>query len=122
MRNRAKRLRDEEARKVREQDASWALSEDVARLAEEVVPVVDRARDSSWYEEGSDADYAAAHLCRLRRAAAADARRPQGGDEAVRRALSAAEPDSVVWLASRAVSFMDEHGFPEAVERAFPPE
>ena len=34
----------------------------------------------------------------------------------MRAALSQADPDAVVWLASRAISFMDESGFPETIE------
>ena len=34
-------------------------------------------------------------------------------------ALAQADPEAVVWLASRAVSYMDETGFPEAVELWF---
>jgi hypothetical protein len=30
--------------------------------------------------------------------------------------LAAATPEAVLWLASRAISYMDETGFPEAVE------
>ena len=40
---------------------------------------------------------------------------PQHGDEAVRVILAAASPEALVWLASRAISYMDENGFPEAV-------
>jgi hypothetical protein len=41
------------------------------------------------------------------------------GDEAVRDALRQADPDAVVWLASRTISYLDESGFPEAVEPWF---
>jgi hypothetical protein len=34
----------------------------------------------------------------------------------VRAALGEASPEAVVWLASRAISYMDENGFPEAAE------
>ena len=30
--------------------------------------------------------------------------------------LAAVSPEAVLWLASRAISYMDESGFPEAVE------
>ncbi len=43
----------------------------------------------------------------------------QHGDEAVRDSLQQASPDALVWLASRAISYMDESGFPEAVEPWF---
>ena len=35
---------------------------------------------------------------------------------AVRAALAEASPEAVIWLASRAISYMDENGFPEAAE------
>ena len=33
--------------------------------------------------------------------------------------LEGAPPEAVLWLASRAVSYMDESGYPEAVEPWF---
>jgi hypothetical protein len=42
------------------------------------------------------------------------------GDEAVRIALGEASTPALVWLASRAISYLDESGFPEAVEPWFP--
>ena len=41
------------------------------------------------------------------------------GDEAVRTALLQADQEALIWFASRAISYMDESGFPEAVERWF---
>ena len=38
----------------------------------------------------------------------------------MRAALAEANPEAVVWLASRAISYMDETGFPDAVELWFP--
>ena len=73
-----------------------------------------------WYHErGSAVDRAAFVLCRLRRARAGLHGGPEHGDEAVRAALAEASPEAVLWLASRAVSYMDETGFPEAVELWF---
>lgn len=67
------------------------------------------ATNVSWYEhEENEIDRAAAALCELRRDDA-------GGDEAVREALSHVDRDALVWLASRAISYMDEHGFPDTV-------
>jgi hypothetical protein len=40
----------------------------------------------------------------------------------VRIVLSSASPAALVWIASRAISYMDESGFPEAVEMWFPDE
>ncbi len=95
------------------------LSEDAQRLAAMVVPLVDRARNATWYEqEGNAVDVAVAELCMLRRAASAEARSSLGGDDAVRRALEQADPDAVVWLASRVISYMDEQGYPDFVPRA----
>jgi hypothetical protein len=74
---------------------------------------------SSWYEApGAEVDVAMARLCMLRRAKAGDAGTMSGGDEAVRLALTGIDPDTLVWLLSRAVSYMDEQGFPDFVPRA----
>jgi hypothetical protein len=101
----------------------WDLAfatEDARRLAEEAVPLIDRALHASWYErEDNEVDAAAAALCRLRRAAAGQARQTTGGDEAVRQALEQADPQAVVWLASRTISYLDEHGFADAASRGF---
>jgi hypothetical protein len=35
----------------------------------------------------------------------------------VRDALASVPPEALVWIASRAFSYMDENGFPEAIER-----
>jgi hypothetical protein len=70
-----------------------------------------------WYRQyGTDVDRAAATLCLLRRARAGERGGPEGGDDAVRAVLASASPEAVRWLASRAVSYLDETGFPEAVE------
>jgi len=82
--------------------------------------LLDRAAGVEWYEgPGSDVDFAAFMLCRLRRARAGEKGGPLHGDEAVRAALRQADPEALVWFASRAISFMDENGFPEAVEPWF---
>jgi hypothetical protein len=74
---------------------------------------------SSWYEApGAEVDVAMARLCMLRRAKSGDAGRMSGGDEAVRLVLTGIEPDTLVWLLSRAVSYMDEQGFPDFVPGA----
>jgi hypothetical protein len=85
--------------------------------------LLEQAIDVEWYEEhGSDVDRAAVVLCRLRRAFAGQRGGPQHGDEAVRVLLERASPEAIVWIASRAISYMDEYGFPEAVEDSFPEE
>jgi len=94
----------------------FVAAEDASRLSGEAGLLLDRALGVEWYEEsGSDVDLAALTLCRLRRARAGEKGGPNHGDEAVRQALSAASTPAVVWLASRAISYMDESGFPEAV-------
>jgi hypothetical protein len=99
----------------------FVAAEDAGRLADRATAALARADGVDWYEEnGSSVDEAAFALCRLRRAAAGLKGGPQEGDAAVRRVLEAASPEVVVWLASRAVSYLDETGFPEAVEPWFP--
>ncbi|MEX0850582.1 MAG: hypothetical protein WD015_03675 [Gaiellaceae bacterium] len=97
-------------------------AEDAAQLAVGIRPLVERAEGVPWYELGNDADRAALSLCRLRRASAAQSGGSQHGDEAVRIVLAEASPEALVWIASRAISYMDENGYPETVERWFPEE
>ncbi len=107
--------RDDERR---ERDVDYA-SADAGRLADEAVRLVNEARGESWYlQQGNAIDLAVARLCLLRRARAGVARDSTGGDEAVRNALEQADPEAVVWLASRTISYMDEQGFPELVPGA----
>jgi hypothetical protein len=95
----------------------FVAAEDVGRLREEAVPRLDRAVGVGWYEQpGSAIDAAAYTLCRLRRARGGEKGGPQYGDEAVRQVLDEVGTPALVWLASRAISYMDEHGFPETVE------
>ena len=94
----------------------FVAAEDAGRLADEAVPLLDRAVGADWYEEaGSDVDRVALTLCRLRRARAGEKGGPTHGDDAVRSVLGEASMPALVWLASRAISYMDESGFPEAV-------
>lgn len=98
----------------------FVAAEDSARFAEEAAATLDGATGVNWYHEaGTAVDHAALTLCRLRRARAGLRGGPEHGDEAVRAALAQASPDALVWIASRAISYMDETGFPEAVERWF---
>jgi len=93
------------------------VSEDAARLTDEVGPLLERAVGVQWYETlGNEVDLAALALCRLRRARAGQRSGIEHGDAAVREALSRASPPALAWIASRAISYMDENGFPEAVE------
>jgi hypothetical protein len=93
---------------------------EASRIAVEAPLLLDRAAGVGWYERaGSDVDFAAYMLCRLRRAQAGEKGGPLHGDEAVRAALLQANSEALVWFASRAISYMDETGFPEAVEPWF---
>jgi hypothetical protein len=99
-------------------EASFSVaSDDAARLAAEVRLLIERAVGVQWYEEiGNDADLAALALCRLRRSRAGLRGGPAHGDAAVREAFGTVSPEALAWIASRAISYMDENGFPEAVE------
>jgi len=98
----------------------FVAAEDAQWLAENVVNRIDEVVGVGWYREhGGTVDLAALTLCRLRRARAGERGGPEAGDEAVRAALSEASPEALLWLASRAISYMDENGFPEAVEPWF---
>jgi hypothetical protein len=98
----------------------FVAAEDAGRLAERATAALARADGVDWYEEnGTAIDEAAFALTRLRRAEAGLRGGPHAGDEAVRRVLEQASPESVRWLASRAISYMDESGYPEAVEPWF---
>ena len=99
----------------------FAAAEDAGRQAERASVLLDRAVGVEWYREnGTAVDEAALALCRLRRAQAGLKGGPEEGDEAVRRVLDGTRPEAIVWLASRAISYMDESGYPEAVEPWFP--
>jgi hypothetical protein len=98
-----------------------AAADDAQQLFGNAHELVNGSLGTSWYSEhGGAADRAALALCRLRRARAGERGGPEQGDDGVRAALEQADPAAVIWLASRAVSYMDENGFPEAVEPWFP--
>jgi hypothetical protein len=98
----------------------FLAAEDAGHLMDNVGPVIERAVGVDWYDEGgTDVDRAAFMLCRLRRARGGEKGGPRFGDEAVRAALAGVEPAALLWLLSRAVSYMDETGFPEAMELWF---
>ena len=107
-------------RQPRRVEGSVAATEDAARLSAAARDRVDAAAGVGWYEPGNASDRAALTLCRLRRAHAGAQGGTEHGDAAVRQALSQADPDALVWIASRAISYMDESGFPHAVELWFP--
>jgi hypothetical protein len=95
--------------------------DDAASLRSDATAAVGAALGTGWYEEpGSGVDAAVVMLCRLRRAAAGEKRASEGGDAAVRRALEEADAEAVLWVASRMVSYLDESGFPEALEPWLP--
>jgi len=104
--------------------ADFAIAaDDASSLTVAAGPLLERAADVEWYEvHGNDVDRAALTLCRLRRAVAARGGGPQHGDKAVRDVLAQASPEALVWFASRTVSYLDESGFPDAVEAWFPDE
>ena len=102
------------------QTSSFVAADDASRLTDEASPLLDHALGVEWYDRaGNEVDFAAYVLCRLRRARAGEKGGPLHGDEAVRAALARANPEALIWLASRAISYMDETGFPEAVEPWF---
>jgi hypothetical protein len=92
---------------------------DVLELSDSILPLLEQSVGVSWYEAGNDVDAAAAALCRLRRAAAGARGGGESGDAAVRDVLAEATPAAVLWVASRAISYMDEHGFPESSGASF---
>lgn len=106
----------------REPPQDALAADDADREAQRATRLVGEVVGVEWYEaNGTTVDEAALALCRLRRARAGLGGGPQRGDAAVRRVLESAPTDAVVWIASRAISYMDESGYPEAVERWFPP-
>lgn len=95
----------------------FVASEDAGQLAIEAGEQLERAVGVQWYGTiGNEADIAAVKLCRLRRARAGVGGDALHGDAAVREALEAVSPAALVWIASRAISYMDENGYPEAIE------
>jgi hypothetical protein len=102
------------------ESSNFVAAEDAGRHLDHAVDLLEQAVGVEWYRQhGTEIDRAAMTLCRLRRARAGERGGPEAGDEAVRAALSTASPAAVMWLASRAISYMDESGFPEAVEPWF---
>lgn len=100
--------------------SDFVAAEDAGALEERALPLLERAVGVEWYRQhGTDVDRATATLCRLRRARAGERGGPEGGDDAVRAVLATASPEAVLWIASRAISYLDETGFPEAVEPWF---
>jgi hypothetical protein len=95
----------------------FVASEDAGKLALQAGEHLERAVGVQWYGTiGNDADLAAMQLCLLRRARAGVGGDALHGDAAVREALEAVSPAALVWIASRAISYMDENGYPESLE------
>ena len=102
----------------RSDDRFFVAAEDAGRLELGAPQLIDRALGVQWYDTiGTEADAAALALCRLRRSRAGMRGGPEHGDAAVRNVLAQASPEAVAWIASRAISYLDENGFAEAVER-----
>jgi hypothetical protein len=100
--------------------SDFVAAEDAGAYADSAGPLLEQAVGVEWYDRyGTEVDRAAMTLCLLRRAKAGERGAPQHGDEAVRRVLFESSQPALVWLASRAISYMDESGFPEAVEPWF---
>ena len=98
----------------RQRETNPALA-DVAELSEGAAQLMERALGVSWYEdEGNAVDVALLALCRLRRAGAGGGGSAEAGDAVVRDVLAQADLETVSWIASRTISYMDEHGFPES--------
>ena len=111
------------ASEKRRDSSNFVAAEDAGQLFDDASDLLERAVGVEWYRQhGTEIDRATAKLCRLRRARAGEKGSPDAGDAAVRTLLTEASPASVLWLASRAISYMDESGFPEAVEPWFPDE
>jgi hypothetical protein len=95
----------------------FVASEDADNLTTSARALVERAVGMQWYDRiDNEADRAALALCRLRRAGAGVGGATSHGDDAVRRVLETVSPAALAWIASRAISYMDENGYPEAVE------
>ena len=91
----------------------------VGELSDKIAPLVERANGTTWYDEPeNEVDVAVFALCRLRRAGAGAHGGAEAGDAVVRTALAQASPESILWVATRTISYMDEHGFPENMEEA----
>jgi hypothetical protein len=92
---------------------------DAQRLSDSVEALIAESKDVSWYDSvGSAVDVAVARLCLLRRAKAGELASTSAGDDAVRNVLERSEPEAVAWLLTRAISYMDEQGFPDFVPGA----
>lgn len=107
-------------RKRRTTPESALAAGEADRLAEELPALVEAAVGAEWYSRAAnEVDLATYKLCLLRRARSGERGATSHGDDAVRAALGTASPEAVVWLASRAISYLDENGFPDDLEPWF---
>ena len=98
----------------------FVAAEEAGRLAERAAAALARADGVDWYEEnGTAIDEAAFALARLRRAQAGLRGGPRPGTRRSGACSSRRARSPCCWLASRAISYMDETGYPEAVEPWF---
>ena len=105
----------------REPGGFFVAADDAQNLANEAGQLLERALGVGWYDSiASEVDLAAIALCRLRRAGAGVGGAMEHGDAAVRAALAQASPEALAWITSRAISYMDENGFPESLESWLP--
>ena len=115
------RMRRRQREEIGETPGSFAAGESASQLAEEAPRLLAGAMGVQWYDRpGNEVDVAAYTLCLLRRARAGEHGSQLSGDEAVRHVLAQAEPEALVWLASRTVSYLDENDFPETVRPWLP--
>lgn len=92
---------------------------DVGRLTDALDETIADVKGVGWYDApGSAVDVAVARLCMLRRAKSGEAASMSAGDEAVKNVLDRADPEAVVWMLTRTISYMDEQGFPDFVPGA----
>ena len=92
---------------------------DVQRLTDVLDETIADAKGSGWYDApGSAVDVTVARLCLLRRARSGETASMSAGDDAVKNVLDRADPEAVVWLLTRTISYMDEQGFPDFVPGA----
>jgi hypothetical protein len=118
---REKMVRIPRAGDRREPGGFLIATDDAEHLAHEAGALLEQAVGVGWYDAiASEADLAAFVLCRLRRAGAGAGGAMEHGDAAVRATLEQASPAALAWIASRAISYMDESGYPESVESWFP--
>ena len=89
---------------------------DFSELVEAAPSLLDVATGATWYGTTAPSTRRSSPSVASAVRQPADAGGPEAGDAAVRNALGDASPGAVLWALSRAVSYMDEQGFPEEWE------